>query len=291
MKISEETIDNYGRRIKIKIFSPESPVCAIQLMHGMAEHMGRYSEMMTWLAMNDCMAIMHDHRGHGEDEQDPGHFDDFNLLIEDALAVSSVIPHDLPKFILGHSMGSIVARRLLERGVYDGGIIVGTGSRDAFFDQLSSKMLSGLANAAPRMKSETINRLAFAGYDASFPGTQKNRWLSEDDAKVAQYNRDDYCGFKMSNRALSEIVRHIRLSTKQENLKRLDRDVPILLVGGKDDPFSSRGKDIRNLARLYRHYSDSVTVQLYDTSRHEVLFEKNREQVYNRLVEWVMRHV
>ena len=95
----------------------------------------------------------------------------------------------------------------------------------------------------------------------------------------------------MSNRALSEIVRHIRMSMKQGNLKRLDPEVPILLIGGREDPFSNRGKDIRKLAQRYRRYVDSVTVQLYDTSRHEVLFEKNREQVYNRLLEWVMRHV
>ncbi|MFC3419655.1 alpha/beta fold hydrolase [Salinicoccus hispanicus] len=291
MKISEEMIYNQGRHIRTRIFSPEQPICAIQLLHGMAEHMGRYSEMMTWFAMNDCMVIMHDHRGHGEDDQDLGHFDNFNLLVEDALAVSTVIPDDLPKFILGHSMGSIVARRLLERRVYDGGIIVGTGSKDAFIDRISSKMLGSLANAAPRTRSKVINRLAFAGYDQSFPGTMKNRWLSEDDGKVEQYNRDDYCGFLMSNRALAEIVHHIQYSQKQGNLKQLDYNVPILLIGGKEDPFSNRGEDIRKLARIYRNFADSVTVQLYGTSRHEVLFEKNREQVYNRLVEWVMRHV
>lgn len=291
MKISEEKIYNQGRYIRARIFSPEHPVCAIQLLHGMAEHMERYSEMMTWFALNDCMVIMHDHRGHGKDEEDLGHFDSFDLLIDDALAVSTAIPKDLPKFILGHSMGSIVARRLLERGVYDGGIIVGTGSKDAFIDRISSKMLGRLAGAAPRTRSKLINRLAFAGYDQSFPGTQKNRWLSEDDGKVAHYNSDAHCGFLMSNRALSEIVHHIQYSRKRRNLKQLNYNVPILFIGGKEDPFSSRGRDIRKLARTYRNHADSVTVQLYDASRHEVLFEKNREQVYNRLMEWVMRHV
>ncbi|GAB3070194.1 alpha/beta fold hydrolase [Salinicoccus sesuvii] len=291
MKISEEMVYNQGRHIKTRIFSPDHPVCAIQLLHGMAEHMERYSEMMTWFAMNDCMVIMHDHRGHGMDAQDLGHFESFNLLIEDALAVSTVIPKDLPKFILGHSMGSIVARRLLERRVYDGGIIVGTGSKDTFSDRLSTKMLRSLADVAPRTKSKVINRLAFAGYDKSFPGTQKNRWLSEDAVKVARYNSDALCGCLMSNRALSEVVRNIQDSQKKRNLKELDANVPILFIGGKEDPFSSKGRDIRNLARTYRHYAGSVTVQLYDKSRHEVLFEKNREQVYNRLMEWVMRHV
>lgn len=291
MKISEQMIYNEGREIEATVFSPEKPLCAIQLLHGMAEHKERYTEMMTWLAMNDCMVVMHDHRGHGRGEGDKGHFDDFSMLIDDALAVSAVIPAGLPKFILGHSMGSIAARRLLEYGVYDGGIIVGTGNKDGLFDGIASKLLGTVATVAPEMRSKTINRLAFLGYDAAFEGDRKNRWLSADDTNVKQYNGDPYCGFLMSNRALSEIVRHIRISTKHGNMKRLEPGVPILLIGGREDPFSNRGEDIRKLARRYRRYADSVTVQLYDTSRHEVLFEKNREQVYNRLVEWVMRHV
>lgn len=291
MKISERMVYNEGREIQTTIFSPERPICAIQLLHGMAEHKERYTEMMTWLAMNDCMVIMHDHRGHGEGAGDPGHFDDFNLLIDDARAVSTLIPRSLPKYILGHSMGSIVARRLLEYGIYDGGIIVGTGNKDAITDQVASKLLGKVADVAPKAQSKAINRLAFLGYDASFGGMQKNRWLSADEAHVRQYNEDPYCGFLMSNRALSEILRHIRLSQKHGNLKKLDPQVPILLIGGKEDPFSNRGDDVRKLARRYRQYADTVTVQLYDTSRHEVLFEKNREQVYNRLLDWVMRHV
>lgn len=55
MKISEQMIYNGGREIEATVFSPEKPLCAIQLLHGMAEHKERYTEMMTWLAMNDCM--------------------------------------------------------------------------------------------------------------------------------------------------------------------------------------------------------------------------------------------
>ena len=291
MKISERMVYNGGREIQATVFTPERPICAIQLLHGMAEHKERYTEMMTWLAMNDCMVVMHDHRGHGKGTGAPGHFDDFNLLIDDARAVSTLIPGSLPKFILGHSMGSIVAGRLLEAGIYDGGIIVGTGNKDAITDRIASKLLGKIADAAPKARSKLINRLAFLGYDASFEGAQKNRWLSADGTHVRQYNEDPYCGFLMSNRALSEMLRHFRLSQKHGNLRKLDPRVPILLIGGKEDPLSSRGDDVRKRARRYRQYVDSVTVQLYDASRHEVLFEKNREQVYNRLLDWVMRHV
>ncbi|AKG73823.1 alpha/beta fold hydrolase [Salinicoccus halodurans] len=291
MRISEQYIDNEDRRIRVKVFMPENPICAIQVLHGMAEHMERYNEMNTWLAMNDCMVVMHDHRGHGRDERNLGHFDSFDLLISDAIAVSTLIPDTMKKFILGHSMGSIAARRLLESPLYDGGIIVGTGSKGSMMDSVAISGLSAVSRLSKRQKSQTINKLAFLGYDNAFSGTEENRWLCGDPKVVDLYNADPHCGFLMSNGALHEIVKQIREAGKQSNLKSLASDVPILLIGGKEDPFSSKGKDIRALARTLIRFTDSVTVQLYDDSRHEVLFEKNREQVYNRLFEWVMRNV
>ncbi len=291
MKISEQYVENEGRRIRVKVFMPENPICAIQVLHGMAEHMERYNEMNTWLAMNDCMVVIHDHRGHGRDARELGHFESFDLLISDAAAVSDVIPGTLRKFILGHSMGSIAARRLLENRIYDGGIIVGTGNKETTMDSVSIAGLSAISRFNKRQKSQTTNTLAFLGYDEAFSGTQNNRWLCGDPKVVDLFNEDPFCGFLMSNGALFEIVKHIRAAGKQSNLKSLSSDVPILLIGGKDDPFSNKGRDIRALARTLIRFTDSVTVQLYDDSRHEVLFEKNREQVYNRLFEWVMRNV
>lgn len=290
MKINEEYVHNEGRRIRVKVFMPENPVCAVQMLHGMAEHMERYAEMMTWFAMNDCMVVMHNHRGHGVDTEEPGHFDSFNLLISDALAVSEIIPGHCRKFILGHSMGSIAARRLLESNVYDGGIIVGTGNRGKNTDSISAGGLGVLAKTAPQKRDETINKLAFLGYDNSFKGKQSNRWLCGDSTVVDNYNDDPSCGFLMSNRALHEILKHIRKAQNPRHLESIADDMPILLIGGKEDPFSNKGRDIRTLAKSLVRYTGSVTVQLYEKSRHEVLFENNREQVYNRLLEWVMKH-
>ncbi|WP_411844118.1 alpha/beta fold hydrolase [Salinicoccus sp. HZC-1] len=291
MKISEQYIENEGRHIRVKVFMPENPICAIQVMHGMAEHMERYNEMNAWFAMNDCMVVMHNHRGHGPEETNLGHFDSFDLLISDAAAVSEIIPAALKKFVLGHSMGSIAARRLLEYSIYDGGIIVGTGNKDNMTDSVGVSGLSFIARLNKAQKSQAINTLAFWGYDDEFPGKQKNRWLCGDSTVVGLYNEDPLCGFQMTNGALYEILKHIKLAQKQSNLKSLSPDIPILLIGGKEDPFSNKGRDIRALARTLIRFTDSVTVQLYDESRHEVLFEKNREQVYNRLFEWVMRNV
>lgn len=280
-----------GYTIDVKVFEPRRPVAAVQVMHGIAEHMARYDEFNTWLAANDIYVVTHNHRGHGPKAERFGHFDDFNDLIEDALFVSESIPSSLKKFILGHSMGSVVARRLLERNRYDGGIIVGTGNREKFSDFVSDIFLHMLAKAQPESHSKRINTLAFGSYDNMFAGDTKNRWLSKNQQNVDDYNTDPYAGQLMSNKAFSEFIKHLSAASNEVNLSQYNESVPLLIIGGKDDPFSNKGKDIRSLSKTLIRYTDSVTVQLYDDSRHEVLNEDNRAQVYNKLLEWVIRHV
>lgn len=291
MKVKRKKIERENHIIDVKIFEPESPVIAIQVMHGMADHMERYDEFNTWLALNDIFVITHNHRGHGENAEILGHFNDFNDLIKDALEVRRSVPAGLKTFILGHSMGSVVARRLLEKGVYHGGIIIGTGNKAKIGDAVSSIFLRSIAKVSPEKRSSWIKGMAFGPYDKKFSGKIENRWLSLDNENVRRYNEDSFAGHLMSNRAFSETMKHIRLSMKHENLQKYHPKIPILLIGGKQDPFSNMGKDIRKLSKILIRYTESVTVQLYEDSRHEVLNERNRIQVYNKLLEWVIKHV
>lgn len=289
--ISYEKVYNGNYEIEAKVFRPARPVAVIQILHGMAEHLERYNEFCTWLMANDIHVVIHNHRGHGRDAENPGHFERFNDLLSDALTVKSLLPVNLKTFILGHSMGSIVARRLLATHEYDAGIIVGTGNKDGILDGPLSHLMNMTKRIRPRMKGDLLTDLAFLGYDKHFPETLENRWLCSDMEVVQSYNEDEYCGRHMSFNALAEIVKSIRLTNSNHILGRYQNDIPILLIGGKQDPFSDFGKDIKELAKNLIRYTDSVTVQLYEKSRHEVLNEKNREQVYQKLLEWVMLRV
>lgn len=289
--ISYEEVYNGDYRITAKLFRPAAPLAAVQILHGMAEHMGRYDEFCTWLMANDIFVIIHDHRGHGAEAENPGHFERFDDLTEDALMVRTLIPEHLKTFITGHSMGSIAARRLLAEPVYDGGIIIGTGSKKGLSNAILSRVMSGAKHFIPEVTGDWLTRLAFFGYDGRFPEEEHNRWLCSDMEVVRDFNADQLCGRNMTFNALAEIVTNIREVDGNAILKRYQPDIPILLIGGKEDPFSGFGEDIRALGKKMARHTDSVTVQLYEKSRHEVLHEKNREQVYQKLLEWVMSHV
>lgn len=289
--ISYEEVYNGDYKIEAKVFKPDSPIAAVQILHGMAEHMERYNEFCTWLMANDIFVIIHNHRGHGPGAEKPGHFESFNDLMDDALIAATLVPENLQTFLLGHSMGSIAARRLLATHAYDAGIFVGTGNKDRLFDGPLSKLMNAARHIRPELKGDWLTDLAFLGYDRNFPENARNRWLCSDMDVVRQYNEDAYCGRNMTFNALAEIVRNIRMTNSDDILKLYQPDVPVLLIGGKEDPFSGFGKDIRQLSKNLIRYTDSVTVQLYENSRHEVLNEGNREQVYQKLLEWVMLRV
>lgn len=113
---------------------------AVQIVHGMMEHTGRYRETAEWLADRGIAVYGHDHLGHGRtaaEKEDLGYFGDRDgelSLVKDVRRLTLYGKRRYRGkrlFLLGHSMGSFMVRRTLT--VYedgpDGVILMGTGSQ------------------------------------------------------------------------------------------------------------------------------------------------------------------
>ena len=114
--------------------SVASPIGAVQIIHGMAEHARRYARFASALNESGYIVWAHDQRGHGANPTPPvglGHFaddDGWRLLVDDAASVSDRIRSaypGLPLFVFAHSMGSFVAQSLMgERGDFYRGVVL-----------------------------------------------------------------------------------------------------------------------------------------------------------------------
>ena len=112
----------------------KSTIGIVHLFHGMAEHMDRYQELVEALNTQGYDVVRHNHRGHGKeiDENERGHFNSMNQIVDDAYEIIETLyleELNVPYIIIGHSMGSIIARSFVEKypDIAQGLILTGTG--------------------------------------------------------------------------------------------------------------------------------------------------------------------
>lgn len=281
-----EWIVNKSHKIEVSISRSEQPKFACVVMHGMAEHNGRYHDFVSHLVEAGGYVITYNHRGHGPHAERLGDIESMAALIDDANAVARLMPSTLPQIIIGHSMGAIVARNLMLEGNYQSYIIIGTMAKTGIFDWFSLQLLKPLALLFGKSKLKLINYLALGVNDKSFDGDDVNRWLSISADNVSSYNDDPLTGFKMTTFSIFESLKYLQLSVQKKRLKAVTNNPRILLVAGQDDALSRFGRDMHVLAKKYKTISDDVSVHLYPNARHEVLNEDNH-LVFHHIERWI----
>ena len=112
-----------GKPLQLYVWLIEKPRAVVQLVHGMAEHMGRYDRLALALNAAGYAVVGHDHLGHGPiaDKNELGYFaskDGWDCLIRDMKQVTDYGKQrfpGVPYVLLGHSMGSFATREYLLR--------------------------------------------------------------------------------------------------------------------------------------------------------------------------------
>lgn len=280
---------------------PEQPPRAmVQISHGMCEYFLRYRAFAEYLAASGILVFGHDHLGHGgsvQREEDLGYTQKgggMESLIEDvhnlALKMKKKYP-GIPVILFGHSMGSFLARLVVERypSTYAGAIFCGTcgyglptGLGKALADIL-------MVFFGEHHRSGLMKRIAFGGYNKTYEkGCDANAWLSRDERVVSAYNADPLCGFSFTLRGYHDLFQMIEHVSRDRWLMRMPKTLPILLTAGEDDPVGGYGKGVRRVAeRLKKAGHEDVTLKLYPAMRHEILNELEYETVWADLKEWI----
>ncbi|MSS46695.1 lysophospholipase [Cutibacterium sp. WCA-380-WT-3A] len=270
----------------------------VQLCHGMAEYAARYDEVAGLLADDGWLVIANDHRGHGPRAAAMGELGStpdrgYHQLLDDLSAVADhFLMEGKPWFLVGHSMGSFLARVLAARRGREmtGLVAIGTGSS---LGPLST-IATGLAQAQILMmgedsRSPLLDTLSFGSFNRAFqPARTDYDWLSRDVHIIDDYVKDPLCGFVCTAAFYRELVRLIELANSTEVLRATPPTLPVLLMSGAKDPVGDSGRGVRRVARQLRDSgSREVDVILYPGGRHEVLNEVNRRRVHAHLREWI----
>jgi len=281
---------------------PEKEVRGVlQIAHGMVEFIDRYDRFATFMASQGFYVVGNDHLGHGKsvtDETQLGYFakHDGNFCVlgdmEQLRQDTQKKYPNVPYFLLGHSMGSFLARQFIEKygeGL-SGAIIMGTGYQPAATLDLAIGLTAVFQQArGGHYRSTTINNMALGSYNTAFePGRTKNDWLTKDEAIVDAYEANPLNQFVFTVNGYNNMFRGMRFAQRQSNLDKIPKALPILVVSGQNDPVGEFGKGPKIVAETYRKTGiRDVTLKLFPDDRHEILNELDREEVYRYLLQWI----
>ena len=304
-KIPKEIPSSDGvHTLRGMLYLPEEPKAVVQIVHGMAEHIGRYDAFMTYLAENGCIVCGHDHLGHGktaENDDELGFFASKNgdaLVCEDTLAFGKAVKEeypDLPLILLGHSMGSFIARRTvhLHPEACDALIIMGTGGKNPL--SAIGLGISSLIKATRGEKyiSKLVLSVAFSTYNKRTGGEKYSfDWLTCDEKEIEKHDADKFCTFLFTVSAMRDLIRLQSLANSKAWYAEIRKDLPIFIVSGAEDPVGNYGKGVEEVyASLIAEGVTDVTRKIYPAMRHEILNEVNRQTVYEDILSFISSQI
>lgn len=285
-------------------WKPDGEVKGIlQISHGMIEYIDRYDRFARFMASKGFLVIGNDHLGHGETAADKnfGYFapkDGSYYVVRDLHRVSRYIRKkypDVPFFLLGHSMGSFMARcyAMMYGGELDGLILMGTGSKSQWLLNTAGVLVDLFSKwKGDRGHSRILDKLCFAMYNSHFtPVRTPSDWLTRNEDEVDAYRNHKYCQFTFTlngYRTLFDVISYVQ---KKEHIHKIPRELPILFVSGDEDPVGAYGKGVKAVAGTYRKAGvKDVTCIMYPGARHELLNELEYEKTQQDMWEWLCKH-
>lgn len=286
-----------GYETDVMFMKAEHPIGNIFLFHGMLEHYRRYIEFAHFLTENGFNVYACDLRGAGpaSHEQDYyGHLEPeegFQQMVEDAQYFINQFQDELPTFVLGHSFGSLLARRLgqVMGQVLAGVIAVSPPPHSGVAGLLGHSAIStALKRKGSTHRSKLFERLLFGRYNMKFlPARTSSDWISSSPEEVDAYLTDQHCGGLPTLGYLYEVTKASLDVTTSARIHEHPREVPILFVVGAEDPVIFDGERLKGIIKKYQAADVEICVSSYDGARHEVLREEQREQVWADISLWL----
>lgn len=286
----------------------EKPVKAIvQIAHGMRESTAYYKEFCEVLASTGYASVVHDARGHGRTAGKPGSREfiknagnigenGIDFMVDDLAEITDFIKQTtlgVPVVLLGHSMGSVLARLYAARygNKIDGLIYSGTtGPIDkARYNELllaAQKELHLRGRLAP---AADIPKLLFGHFNERFePVKTGYEYMSRDDEKVKEAIGSPYASIPYRCGFFTEFIKAMGKMDLPAAIECIPKNLPILSVSGDMDPFGGYGEGVKTLFAVYKNYGlKHLRYILYEGGRHEMLREINRSEVFSDIIAWL----
>lgn len=295
MKKTEYLVEMNGK-VFLHIWSPEGEAKhLLQICHGMSEYLERYDGFAEEMVKKGFLVFGIDHPGHGKSDGDRGFFSKKNgwdYLVRCNIEAARIIKSRNPGVkltILGHSMGSFVARTIAGyySGTADDYIFMGTAGPNAAVGA-GRAIASLLAWFNPKVKSEFLYSLSTKPYGSAEKSYKTEYdWLSRDESVVERYISDENCGFLFTRAGYRDLFTGLGLIAPKKWAPLLDREKRYLLVSGDRDPVGDMGRGVTAVYDAMTAVGLDVQMKLYEGARHEILNDFCRDEVISDICDWI----
>lgn len=271
----------------------------VQISHGMMDYIGRYQGMADALCKAGFAIAGNDHLGHGDSVATPDDYGFFaskggyRYVIDDVKRMNDLIRKeipDVPVVLLGHSMGSFIARlyALDYRDSIDGLIIHGTAGPNPATG--AGKLLVKILRAikGERHRSRFVCSLADGGYNKGFdPAEGDGAWLTRDPSMVADRVGNPKNDFIFTLAGYEDLFNFLGNCNSSSWFRQFPKDLPTLVISGKEDPVGGFGKGVQYVYDNLAKNGANVELKFFEGARHELFNETNRDEVFSYLVAWL----
>lgn len=310
-------VTNDGERIAFRRWNPDvEPRAVVYIVHGMAEHSGRYDPFARELVSSlGVRVIALDQRGHGLTSTHGGTMEDrlgqfrkgekvphpnaITIMGHDVCDLILATHEGLPVILFGHSMGSVVARTALivandeVSRIVKGLILSGVPSAPHWLEMYPLHALAAVVKSTGlghALVQRTFTKLKF-----DFPVKQKtkdmtlpeNCFVSSDPAECELFNSDPYTNHLVDPEILFSIV--VTLADLEKTTYFGSPKIDVLFITGRDDAVAKFGDTARADADRMTKAGHQVTEIYFSGARHEVLRERApvRRESTAQMVAWI----
>lgn len=263
-------------RLYQQSWSPDAQTRAVVLLvHGLGEHSSRYEHVANHLTRRGFAVYAFDHYGHGKSDGHAGFVERFSVYLDGVAAMLEKTQKEHPQqplFLLGHSMGGLIAATFLldHQAAFKAAVLSGPAIK-------SDQAPPALVIALIRLLSVIVPTLPLIQLDAS--------GVSRDQDVVNEYMNDPLVHHgKLSARLLAEMS-----AAMNDILRRADEiKVPIMLLHGEADQLTSPSGS----AELFEAIgSTDKTLKTYPGLYHEIFNEPEQDEVLSDMSRWLEAHL
>ena len=269
-----EFVSPDGIKIFYRLYQAESERARMVLSHGVGEHSGRYGNVIERVLPKGFSVWAPDHRGHGQSGGKRGHVLNFVQYLTDLRLTVELakkdMPGEMPCFLLGHSMGGLIA---LDFAQHYPELIDGV---------VASSPCLGMVIEIPAVKKVLGSFMSYVWPGMTMGSGLDATKISQDENVVSAYKNDPLVHDRVSARFFTELLAAIESVNQQASAL----NVPVLM--------QVAGEDYLVDADSSKHFFEKLTLQdktlhVYDDMYHEIYNapEDQKGRVLDDLETWL----